>query len=147
MNSTEPYVRWSPLFSISVPYIDRQHQQLLEIANDFFARMQAGPSAAAATDTLNRLIRYAERHFQDEEELWQAAQVPAADLEAHRQRHAQLVEEIFSLHQQLAAGQPTSRERVKSFLNAWIVRHILDEDKRLERYCAELVNFRPGRFT
>ena len=147
MDPTEPYVRWSPLFSIKVPYIDQQHQQLIQIANDFFERMQTEPLAAAATDVLNRLIRYAERHFQDEEELWQAAQVPAEQLATHRQRHTQLVEDVFNLHQQLVAGQSASREAIEAFLNGWIVRHILDEDQRLARYCAELTNFRPGRFT
>lgn len=140
-----PYVIWSDMYSINVPFIDGQHKRLLDIVNDFYDALKAGQGQTIIFEILNRLIHYAEEHFKDEEELMRRAGYPAAEAERHANLHAALVEDIFKLHKQLSEQGNPEISSVDLFLNSWLINHILTVDKKLLPFCGSMGHFQPSR--
>jgi hemerythrin len=129
-----PYVAWSEMFVIDKSYIDKQHQKLLEITNDFHAALKAQKGREAVFEILNALIRYVEEHFRDEEEIMQKIQYPSELTEAHKKIHEGLVGDIFKLHAEFGNAQEKTLREVEAFLSSWLIQHILIEDKKLQPY-------------
>ena len=84
------YVIWCEMFSVNVPYIDNQHRKLLEIINDFHAALKEKKAENIVFQTLNSLISYAEKHFQDEEKLMEEAKYPPDDFKEHKKIHEKM---------------------------------------------------------
>ena len=136
------YVLWSDMYSIRVPYIDSQHEKLLGIVNRCHEALKTGRSRQAVFETFNALIRYAERHFRDEEALMELARYPAPDRDLHKKAHEELVQDIFRLHNGWGARGAEDLHGLELFLNNWIIKHILLMDKLLEPFCGDLTNYR-----
>jgi len=134
-----PYVLWSEMFEIGVPDIDAQHRQLLDIINHFHGALKSGESPNHVFATLNALIRYTQAHFAGEEAIMEQSSYPAEKVEQHKKIHEQLVTDIFNLQEQLAGNSKSIVHDIETFLNGWLIQHILLVDKRLGAYCV------PGR--
>lgn len=87
---------------------------------------------------LNSLIRYAEEHFRDEETVMDLAGYPADEALSHRMIHEGLIEEIFALNEELKVPEEKPLHDVEVFLNGWLIRHILTQDKKLASYAVYL---------
>ena len=136
------YVIWCDMFSINVPYIDNQHRKLIEIANNFHAALKEKKTEKNLFQTLNSLIRYAEKHFRDEEKLMEEAKYPSENFQEHKRIHEKLVEDIFELQQKFTESGAKSVYEIEVFINNWLIKHILYEDKKLQPFCELLRNFR-----
>lgn len=136
-----PYIIWSSMYSINVPYIDNQHKKLFEIVNDFYASIKNDHGRETVFRTLNSLIQYAEQHFRDEEEIMAMAKYPDEEREAHKAKHEKLVEDIFALCEELEKDKELTVEHLELFLNEWLIQHVLLTDKKLQPYCSTLKNF------
>lgn len=132
------YVVWSEMFSIQVPYIDSQHKKLLDIANEFHAALKENKSSDILFPILNSLIRYAEEHFRDEESVMELAGYPPNDALSHKEIHDQLVREIFTMAEELKNNGEKTLHDVEVFLNGWLIKHILLEDKKIAPYAVFL---------
>ncbi|MEI6128375.1 MAG: bacteriohemerythrin [Pseudomonadota bacterium] len=133
------YVVWCDMFSVGVPFIDHQHQWLINLLNRFHELFSQGKAAPVVEKVLTQLIRYADKHFHDEEQLMLSARYP--DIEAHKKLHETLVIDIFKLQEDMQ-NKAFDAHALELFLNMWIVRHILVEDKKLQKYCVDFINFR-----
>lgn len=132
------YVMWSEMFSTRVPYIDNQHKKLLDIVNEFHAAIKEKKGKDILLPILNSLIRYAEEHFRDEETVMDLAGYPADEALSHRMIHEGLIEEIFALNEELKVLEEKPLHDVEVFLNGWLIRHILTQDKKLASYAVYL---------
>ena len=137
------FVVWSEMFAVHVPYIDNQHRRLLEIVNEFHAAVEESKNREVIFETLNALTRYAEEHFRDEEKIMEAAEYPAVDLTTHKHLHEQLVEDVFRLHKEFSDSRKKPIYELETFLNSWLIQHILLEDKKYEPYCKGLGAYIP----
>lgn len=129
---TTPYVPWSPLYEIEVPRIDEQHRGLASLVSEFHAACAEGCGRERVFPLLNRLVRYAEEHFRDEEALMGAGRYP--DLLRQRREHEKLTVAIFALAERYERGEAEITDEVMAFLKAWLIDHILREDKKLEGF-------------
>lgn len=132
------YVVWSEMFSTRVPYIDNQHKKLLDIVNEFHGALKEKMGEDILFQILNSLIRYAEEHFRDEETVMDMTGYPADEALSHRKLHEELVEEIFALNENLKGPEKKSLQDIEVFLNGWLIRHILIQDKKLASYAGHL---------
>ena len=132
------YVVWSEMFSVKVPYLDKQHQKLFEIINDFHTFLKAGRGEDILFTVLNELIQFAQRHFQDEETILRAAGYDPQHLQMHMQAHETMLADIFALNEEFARGDKRSLYDVEHFLNNWLIKHILATDKEYELVCSKL---------
>jgi hemerythrin-like metal-binding protein len=126
------FLEWCDLFRIGIPTIDKQHQSLIDIINDFHSQMNQGVRGKLIFETLNRLISYAQNHFSSEEDLLEKFGYPDGLLSDHKKKHEQLVQDIFSLNEDLENSRLSSMEEIEKFLLNWLVLHILIEDKKFK---------------
>lgn len=126
------YFRWSEAFEIGVPRIDRQHETLASLVNDFHDACAAGGSRPQVFPTLNRLVRYVEEHFACEEALMELTQYP--ELARQRRAHEALTLGIFSLAARCEQGDEGVVEETMGFLRSWLLDHILQADRKLGDY-------------
>ena len=122
---------WSELFETGVELIDDQHQVLVDLTNQLGDAIVSNDVAQGQV-VLERLKAYTQYHF-EAEEAWsiQAGQPPQA-LAAHRANHAGFLTEVLKF----ADGWTGASEQAQSlhrFLTAWLIAHILGEDRNMVR--------------
>ena len=130
---------WSDLFETGVELIDSQHQALVDLINQLGEGvMQDRPDRAG--DVLERLKDYAVYHF-SAEEAWSVehGQPPAA-LAAHHDQHQGFLGQVLWFAHGWQQGDPAQGEALHRFLSAWLVAHILGEDRQMVQRLAS----RPG---
>ena len=119
---------WNSSYSVDIPEIDKQHQQLVGMLNELFASMQAGKSNDVLGKLLNNLISYTKTHFAYEEKLMTAKKYP--EYAAHKAEHDALAKKVLDLQQQFTAGKVTLSIELGKFLKEWLSNHILGTDKK-----------------
>ena len=117
---------WIEDYSIGVPEVDVEHRYLFDLINEFHDQYFAGAEHPNILRVLNRLIAYAEKHFQHEEELMTRIGYP--HLDTQHKMHEALVMDIFALNERLSSGIETVSGETLNFLKAWLVNHIVRED-------------------
>lgn len=113
-----PYVVWSDMFSINMPFIDNQHKKLINIVNDFHEAIHKNKGEESLFKILNALIKYAEQHFQDEERVMEFSGYPLDKKNEHKKIHEQLVMDIFRLQQEYNQSEEKTIYNLELFLNS-----------------------------
>ncbi len=131
--ATMALISWNDKMSVGVAAIDADHQHLMRLLNRLHttARKEKDPDTVRAV--LDELIRYADYHFQAEEQLMRLGRYP--DYEKHKKRHEELQAEVVALRERFD-DDPTSVHafRIFTFLSDWLMRHILREDMKYKPY-------------
>lgn len=125
---------WNDSLVTGVDVIDDQHRILVNSINEANTRLTGNVSAEILDQITRDLLSYALYHFETEEELMQEynyAETDVEDAEAHLQQHRAFSSTVVSVREGLKAGTLISREDLLSFLNGWLIKHILNTDKRL----------------
>lgn len=117
---------WSDEYLIGEAGIDAEHQTLFALVNDFHSRWQAQSTREEIAAVLQRLVRYAEQHFRNEEAAMAAARYP--HLEEHRAVHAYMFEEIFKLREEYERQDTHLEQDTMRFVRNWLVNHIVQHD-------------------
>jgi hemerythrin len=128
------FIRWCGLLVIGHPVIDEQHQKLFSIINEFHNQLETRESKHLAVDTLNRLIKFAQKHFAAEEAISKQFGFPDKKLTQHKKIHEQLIFDIFELHQEITSSASIDLRSISSFLTEWIILHILIEDNKYKNF-------------
>ena len=119
-------VSWQPEWSVGVPAMDQQHQELLRLIN-LLASAQVAPPQLVAV--MGDILEYAATHFQAEEQ-WLAANAPHL-LPQQQQGHAAFNTQAFDFASRLGDFHNESLRRdVYDFLTRWLVDHIQTEDQQ-----------------
>jgi methyl-accepting chemotaxis protein len=126
-----PLMEWSPALSVGFAEIDRQHQRLIEIANELNSAMHAGSGAKVAGAILNELVDYTVNHFAYEEGLMKKYNY--RDSDAHNAAHKKLIDDVSRFKRQIDGGNPTISVELLGFVRNWLLDHILKVDKSLAR--------------
>ncbi|NPA48695.1 MAG: hemerythrin family protein [Thermodesulfobacteria bacterium] len=125
------FVLWKPCYCIGDSKIDNQHRSLVSLLNFLYDRVQAACPKRLIDRVLMELVRYAEEHFQDEEDLMERIGFP--ELEHHRREHERLLMEVFAFKEKFDHGFATKMELLH-FLRDWLINHVIDEDLKIRRY-------------
>jgi hemerythrin-like metal-binding protein len=133
MISHEPIV-WNESYLTGVQRIDEQHQVLVNTLNEANARLANGVSRELLERITHDLLSYALYHFETEESLmrdYAYGEQAKADKDKHQREHRAFSQKVVAIREGLKDGQLVSREELLSFLNNWLVNHILNTDKKL----------------
>ncbi|MDD5387942.1 MAG: bacteriohemerythrin [Gallionellaceae bacterium] len=136
MISHEP-ILWSDNYLTGVDRIDEQHKVLVNTLNEANARLAINVTRELLEQITRDLLSYAIYHFDTEESLMREYDYPGlrgADAEQHRQEHRAFSQQVVALRNGLRDGNLVSREELLSFLNNWLINHILNTDKRLGEF-------------
>lgn len=137
--SIRPSFVWDKHFETGVPMIDEQHHALVDLINRFGASLleENGASAAAVSDLLSELERYARFHFTEEESLMVLSGIAPKHIADHRKGHRDFLDEVRRMSTAAQGGRPAA-ESLLRFLTYWLAYHILGTDQFLARQIADV---------
>jgi hemerythrin len=120
-------IDWNPNLSVGVDEMDRQHQKLVGLINQFHDALKAGKGDEIAKGILVQLAQYTQTHFAAEEQLMARHGYP--EFHAHKKLHAELIAQVSQMVEKIKAGKMVSPVSIASFLKDWLTKHILGTDK------------------
>lgn len=126
-SSARERIEWKPEYSVGVESIDKQHQLLVSMIAHLNEAMLEGRTRQIAEPLFGALHRYAQFHFEFEEQLMEKTEYP--DLQSHRESHAALLEELKRLDVKYAQGSLNAGAPLMHFLRHWLIDHICGKDK------------------
>lgn len=126
------YMQWRSTLEVGHAQIDSEHQSLVEVLNRLHAAMKQGKGKDEIEKVLVFLKDYTVGHFKAEEALMMAHRYPGAQL--HMAIHADLVKQVADLITNYKAGKTVLTGSVLDFLEEWLVKHIMSEDKALGQF-------------
>lgn len=137
------FIEWGEKYEIGVEEVDKQHQQLFEIINDFHEAMRTGSGKEEVGRTIEELENYVNYHFSSEREL-------ATDCgfshdcsgchESHQQAHNAFAEQVAELRRLHDEEDATVHMKTLRFLRQWLNEHIGEMDQQLGLYINEEVD-------
>lgn len=120
------FMSWRNQYEVGVPLIDTEHHKLFDMINEFHEACALGEGRKEIQRLLNRLVAYAEEHFQHEEALMADHEFP--HLDRHRELHTDLVTSVFTINETFAADPAKGGTETLQFVKRWLQDHILQED-------------------
>jgi hemerythrin-like metal-binding protein len=136
MHGHEPIV-WNDTLVMGVEEIDDQHRILVKTLNEAGVKLSGNRDTALLEQITRDLLSYAIYHFETEEALMEDYNyqgVHPEDAAAHAQQHRSFSAKVVAVREGLKSGTPISREDLLSFLNGWLVGHIMNTDKKLAAF-------------
>ena len=119
-------LEWKSSYSVGVGTLDQQHKTLLDLINGL-AGENPDHGSKRCFIALNGLVKYAQLHFETEEELMRVHGF--SGLAMQEKEHEAFTQKVFELNQRLADGAPDIFSDLLSFLKDWYITHILGTDR------------------
>ena len=130
---------WNINFETGLYNVDRQHQRLLEITNQFSNLLTANKVIFNDIDIIfKKLADYTVYHFQEEEKLMTDVGIDNRHLYDHIKIHRNFVNEVTTMHSALSRENLDSAKHLLYFLSHWLVYHILGSDQNMGRQIAAI---------
>ena len=125
-------MKWQKDYNIGITVVDEQHEKLCSMLTNLETSIKSDDVYQAMGDILKELVQYTKYHFEEEEKVMQRISYP--DFEKHKKLHKNLVNEIVTILVDLKNGKEISASELKTFLQKWLMDHILVEDKKIGEY-------------
>lgn len=126
-------LEWSEKYLIGIDRIDFEHETFFGLVSDFEKARLKNSDKKVLLGILDEIALYARFHFRSEENVMKALGYP--DLEAHAQKHLQLIEDLSNKILGITLGSTTAEE-AQNFLVDWFLRHTTNEDKKIADFQA-----------
>lgn len=118
-------IEWSSKLDVGIDEINRQHQRLIYIANELYRLKLRDGDHHALQRLVDSLINYTATHFNYEELLLERNGYD--DLENHKVRHRDLVNDVMRFKQRVDNHEDVIDELLE-FVKAWLMNHIMKSD-------------------
>lgn len=119
------FVEWDESCSVGISLIDKQHQRLFELINNFH-------EATTNLDAiLQDLLSYVDFHFKTEEKFFK--EFGYEYTEEHKKEHKYYEDKVAELYRQYTENKTKEKEVgliLEEFIKDWIMHHIKISDKR-----------------
>jgi len=124
----EDYVPWSDTYRTGIRLIDNDHRSLFSTVNALHEKIENKAPVAELRQVTGELLRYANEHFEREEQLMFQYGYPA--LSAHRKKHHDFIRMVYAIRK-IEHDNPDRLDfdRLLAFLAGWLKRHIMGEDR------------------
>jgi len=127
---------WSDDLSIGNTDIDIVHKDWVNIYNDLIEYNESKGNRVAFAMILTKMTEYSLMHFKKEEEYMQKLNYP--DLSGHKRLHKDYSYKVAMYNIDLLGVNPPSINEIISFIDNWLIDHILKIDKKYEDYKKEI---------
>jgi len=124
---------WTSELETGIRRIDLQHEELIEIINEFETAHEAGEDARALEELLPRLAAYIAFHFATEESLFREMAGGADHKALHAAQHKVFSERFLTLKAMSAGEQRHETTAMLEYLKQWLLGHIMQTDVQLAR--------------
>jgi len=127
------FMEWTDEFSVGIPEIDADHQQLLKLINDLYEAVEREADDEVLDKVLDALLLYVSYHFAHEEGLFLRTKYPG--YAKHRQAHIALRNTVTEIHAEFQSGSREALpQQVLEFLKTWLYQHIMVADRAFGAY-------------
>jgi len=123
---------WDDRFLIGIPRCDEQHKRLVSLLNRSYDAFIDNTDDQDVAWLLNELVDYATYHFISEEQWMVASNFP--DFEMHKSAHDAFSSQVAMMYKQYRNGDNPFLLDIFSFLNDWLVTHILKVDAEFGQF-------------
>lgn len=123
------FFQWNSALSVGNKLIDQDHLELVTLVNELHSAAQEGKSGDVLGKILQALFAYTQEHFEREELLM--AHIDYAELDAHKEQHRQLMDQVLVLQDAFARGRSDVAMNTAELLRHWLLHHIMRTDKKL----------------
>lgn len=125
-------IHWNDEFKLGLPAIDSDHQELLELCNQFLDAAQAGSAISVLATALDRLVLRTRAHFVAEERLLDRHGYPG--LVIHKAEHERLLAQANTLKSRFETVEKDEDVRqltleTADYLHSWLLDHIKVNDR------------------
>jgi hemerythrin len=133
-------VRWHNSYSIGIPLIDAQHQELINLTNKLYEGCMSGREASRVVflKTIRGAVDYIGYHFSTEEKIMERVSYPYAEYIAHKQQHKDFVREVLREVDDFSSGKKFTPNAFVYFLKDWVLTHIAVTDKKLGEFLVDM---------
>ena len=128
-------LQWTERYSVGVPELDRDHQQLFRSVNSLIEEIQQGNRGAVLHELLDLILEDVMTHFEREERTLEQAQFP--DLADHRAEHDLLLRAVLRFKFELKYDRLDSAYAAR-FLVDWVRQHLDEKDLKFKPYLAAM---------
>lgn len=128
---------WKSEYELGVDDMDEEHKTLVSKINALAKTLEAGKSSISGQkrtkvlQAFRDMASYTITHFRNEERLLLDVKYP--DFEAHKMLHTKLLDAVGKFESEIQQGT-ADPARLSSFLNDWLLRHILGVDMKYARF-------------
>ncbi|MBN2694607.1 hemerythrin family protein [bacterium] len=126
------FFKWSDSYSVKILSVDREHQKLFDIINEFYDQLMTKQAKQLIVETLANLSMYTKTHFRNEELLMQKYGYPK--YAEHKTLHEQYVAKIDEYKEKIAANKIVMTHELATFLKDWLLNHVLKIDKQYSSF-------------
>ncbi len=126
-------LRWDPVMSSGVAFMDEDHRQVLAELADIQDMVAAGRLADAKA-AFARMIVDTRAHFAEEESLMRRNGFAGYGL--HKLEHDDFLDHMERFARQFGTGGIALHEDMLRFISLWFLGHILGSDRMLGTSCA-----------
>jgi len=123
------YMEWNQTLEVGIGQIDGDHRTLVGALNRLHEALDRGDVKEEVEKVLIFLRNYTVTHFEREESLMVEHHYPG--LAGHFAAHAALVMQVSDFLSDFRTGKAVLTDDMLSFLESWLLDHILGLDKEL----------------
>jgi hemerythrin-like metal-binding protein len=128
------YLPWQEQYSVGVKEFDDDHKQLFDCTNELGKALEDGEDQESIRKILKDLLKYTRVHFRNEEINMIFYEYP--EYKEHKIEHEELSDEVVEFALDFAA-KPHLVTVIMSFLQNWILQHMLVSDKKYSEFFAD----------
>ncbi|MDR1902701.1 MAG: bacteriohemerythrin [Treponema sp.] len=135
---SDKIVSWHTSYSISIPLIDTQHKELINLTNKLYQSCMEGrdKSRDVFMEVLRGAVDYVGYHFGTEEKVMERVSYPGYG--AHKKEHTNFVKEVLKTADDLSKGINPNPLGFVYYLRDWVLTHIAVSDTLLGQYLVKL---------
>ncbi len=126
-----PLVEWRAEFSVGVPAIDHEHQELIDLINAAHAKLGVAGAQHLVADFLGEIHAQISAHFALEEKLMR--DLGYDEYEDHKADHERLLDEIRDIMDEYERRIGFDDKAFGARLGAWFTEHFRTKDARFHR--------------
>lgn len=127
-----PLIEWKDEFSVGIPGVDHEHQELVAIINELYAHLSDNGEKDQVMDFLGEIYAKISAHFALEEKEMRERSYDHYD--EHKDDHERLLDELRDMMDDFEDSERFSEEQLSEALNRWFVDHFKTQDSRLHRF-------------
>ncbi|MBT8147523.1 MAG: bacteriohemerythrin [Gammaproteobacteria bacterium] len=125
-------IEWRDEFSVGVPDVDHEHQELIALINDLHAAMSSGDSDITVMDFLGEIYAHVSAHFALEEKIMRDQKYD--QYAEHKADHEDLLDELRDIMDDYEENAYFSDDAFAKSVEKWFTDHFRNRDARLHKH-------------
>ena len=115
-------------FSVLIDKMDEDHQQIFDYVNEIHASVKTRGNVSDQNRIFGEMVAFTREHFHREEEIMREGKFPG--LPEQERQHKELLDTVDGYANALSRGEEINMIAAMSFLNSWLINHILLQDQQ-----------------